>query len=93
MKYNDHSLDIFEVFEIFLKMCEKFKNIFLMVMMCITLTAWICILIIVLKVIWTKIVCNIRYVTAPLFNNANLDIESINANMRYRHIKDYIILR
>lgn len=92
MEHTDHNIDIFEVF---IKLCSILKNEFLMVMTMIIIMAYICVLILVSRFIWVRMLFGIRRVFAPVvvMNNANTGIGTTDVNMTYAYIKDYIILR
>ena len=92
MERTDHNIDIFEIF---LKLCGILKNEFLMVMTMIIITAYICVLTLVSRFIWVRMLFGIRRFFAPVvvMNNANTGIGATDVNMTYAYIKDYIILR
>jgi capsular polysaccharide biosynthesis protein len=92
MEHTDHNIDIFEVF---LKLCSILKNEFLMIMTMIITMVYMCVLILVSRFIWVRMLFGIRRVFAPVVvtNNANTGIGATDVNMTYEYIKDYIILR
>jgi hypothetical protein len=92
MEHTDHIIDIFEVF---LKLCSILKNEFLMVMTMIIIMAYICVLILVSRFIWVRMLFGIRRIFAPIFafNNSDSGIGATDVNMTYAYIKDYMILR